>query len=503
MTATSFPPRARHTKIIATLGPASSSPAAIRQLHDAGADVFRLNFSHGTHGEHQERLHAIRALEQEAGRPIAVLLDLQGPKLRIGAFADERVVLERGHRIRLDLDPAPGNAERVSLPHPEIFAALQPGHQLLIDDGRARFAVVSCGDDFAVIEAQSNCVLSNRKGVNVPDAVLPLSPLTEKDRRDLAFGLALGVDWIALSFVQRAEDVQELMAIVGTRAGIVAKLEKPSAIEDLERIVDSADAIMVARGDLGVEMPPELVPGLQKKIVATCRRHGKPVIVATQMLESMVSAPTPTRAEASDVATAVYDGVDAVMLSAESASGAYPVEAVSIMGRIIGSAEIDGKASTRMADYWPTRKDEPADAICAAIHTMARVLPIAATITYTSSGATTLRVAHQRPQTPILSLTPNLAVARRLALIWGVHSVCTEDARSVEEMVGQAEEVALREGFRQAGKPLVVVAGTPFGVSGSTNLLRVIWPEREAAKAGEDMACRPRDPYFNTIADCH
>ena len=471
-----FAPRARNTKIIATLGPASSGSAEIRRLYHAGADVFRLNFSHGNHNDHQQRFLAIRALERELGRPIAILLDLQGPKLRLGVFADGKTALAEGQAFRFDLDDAPGGAQRVSLPHPEIFAAVRAGDELLVDDGRMRFKITECGPDFARAVAMNAGVLSDRKGVNVPGALLPMSPLTPKDRRDLAFGLALGVDWIALSFVQRREDIEELKALAGNRAAIIAKLEKPAAIEALAGIVDAADGVMVARGDLGVELPPELVPGLQKRIVAACRRAGKPVIVATQMLESMVSAPTPTRAEASDVATAVYDGVDAVMLSAESASGAYPVQAVEIMDRIIRSAEQDALTHGRGT---PERAGGGADAtaaICAALHTMAQVLPVAATVAYTTSGATTLRVARERPRTPILSLTPDAAVARRLALVWGVSSVCTGGAEHIEDMVAMAEQVAAREGYCRAGKPVIVVAGTPFGVSGSTNLLRIVWP---------------------------
>ena len=469
--------RTRNTKIIATLGPASSGSAQIRRLFEAGADVFRLNFSHGSHNEHQQRYLAIRALELELGRPIAILLDLQGPKLRLGTFADGALALAEGQHYRFDLDSTPGDARRAPLPHPEIFAAVKPGDELLVDDGRIRFRISACGADFADVTAMNAGTISDRKGVNVPDAVLPMSPLTDKDRRDLAFGLALGVDWIALSFVQRRQDIDELKALVGNRAAIIAKLEKPAAIDALEDIVDAADGIMVARGDLGVEMPPELVPGLQKRIVQACRKAGKPVIVATQMLESMVSAPTPTRAEASDVATAVYDGVDAVMLSAESASGAYPLQAVEIMDRIIRSTEHDALASGRAPGTNTGRGIDATAAVCAALHTMAQVLPVAATVAYTTSGTTTLRVAHERPQTPILSLTPDLTVARKLALVWGVHSVCTSGADNVEDMVAKAEQVAAKEGFCQPGKPLVVVAGMPFGVSGSTNLLRIVWPE--------------------------
>ena len=477
--------RKRNTKIIATLGPASSDPATIRALFEAGADVFRLNFSHGTHADHRARYEAIRGLEKTTGRPIAVLLDLQGPKLRLGKFVSGKEVLSAGQKFRFDLNPAPGNKDRIQLPHPEIFAVAAPGLELLVDDGKVRLRILACGADYAETEVVTGGVVSDRKGVNVPGAILPLSALTEKDLHDLAFGLELGVDWIALSFVQRPEDLAELRAIVGNRAAIMAKLEKPAAIDALEAIVEQADGIMVARGDLGVELPPEQVPALQKCIVRACREAGKPVVVATQMLESMIGSPTPTRAEASDVATAVYDGADAVMLSAESASGSYPVEAVRMMDRIIVSIESD-PLHRKMMNAAYCRKDGSAtDAICAAIRTVADILPVVATVTYTSSGATTLRVAHERPRTPILSLTPNEHVSRKLALVWGVHSACASDPGSIEEMVDNASAAAALHGFSMPGLPLVVVAGTPFGVTGSTNLMRVVWPA--PAASSEEM----------------
>jgi pyruvate kinase len=447
----------------------------IRQLFNAGADVFRLNFSHGSHADHKVRLDIIRDLERETGRPIAVLLDLQGPKLRLGTFREGKVNLAAGQAFRLDLAAGPGDDKRAPLPHPEIFAALKPQTNLLLDDGKVRLRVERCGPDFAETVVVIGGAVSDRKGVNVPDAVLPLSPLTEKDRKDLAFGLELGVDWIALSFVQRPEDVSEAREIVGARAKILSKLEKPAAVERLESIVALSDAIMVARGDLGVELPPEDVPGIQRQMVRVCRQAGKPVVVATQMLESMISTPTPTRAEASDVATAIYDGVDAVMLSAESASGSYPVEAVTMMDRIICKVERDPHYR-KIVHAEPTEPEAtPADAVSAAVRRVTSILPVTATVAYTTSGSTSLRIARERPEAPILSLTPNLATARRLALVWGVHSVLTEDAKDVEDMVAKASRIALDEGFAQSGRPLVIIAGMPFGTPGSTNLLRIAW----------------------------
>jgi pyruvate kinase len=491
--------RMRNTKIIATLGPASTDETAIRALFDAGADVFRLNFSHGTHADHQRRYNAIRSLEASLGRPIAVLLDLQGPKLRLGTLLGGKQALVSGQPLRLDLNPAIGDGCRVPLLHPEIYAAIKVGDELLIDDGKVRLRITACGDGYADTIVLNNGVISDRKGVNVPGAILPMSALTEKDRHDLAFGLELGVDWVALSFVQRPEDIEEVKAIVGKRAGVMAKIEKPSAVDSIEAIVAQADGIMVARGDLGVELPPELVPVLQRRIVRACREAGKPVVVATQMLESMISTPTPTRAEASDVATAVYDGVDAVMLSAESASGAYPVEAVAMMDRIIKSIESDPLQRNTMQAVHSRRDGSATDAICAAIRTVADILPVAATVAYTSTGATTLRVAHERPRTPILSLAPDINVSRRLVLVWGVCSMCARDVRNTEEMVSNAVAAAMQEGLCMPQAPLLVVAGTPFGVAGTTNLMRIVWPSVEDSHAMSKSAAsslRQRDPYF-------
>jgi pyruvate kinase len=478
--------RDRNAKIVATLGPATSSPESVRALFLAGVDVFRLNFSHGAHADHRERVDAIRALERETGRPIGILMDLQGPKLRVGAIAGGRASLAAGDAFRLDLDPAPGDARRAPLPHPEIFASLRPGAALLIDDGKVRLEVERCGADFADTRVRVGGAVSDRKGVNVPDGIVPLSPLTAKDRADLAFGLDLGVDWVALSFVQRPEDVAEARALIGDRAAVMAKLEKPAAIAHLDAIVARCDGIMVARGDLGVEMPPEQVPAIQRRILRACRAAGRPVIVATQMLESMIAAPVPTRAEASDVATAIYDGADAVMLSAESASGAYPVEAVAMMARIIGEVERDPHYRTVTEAQHTAPEATMPDAISFALGRATHILRAAATVTYTSSGFSSIRAARERPEAPILSLTPSARTARRLAVVWGVHSVVSGEAADVSTMTDLACRAALREGFAKPGDTIVIAAGVPFGVSGTTNLLRLatVWPaDREGARA--------------------
>ena len=467
--------RTRNAKIVATLGPASSDPAVVRQLFMSGVDVFRLNFSHGSHADHSERFKVLRALEQETGRPIGILADLQGPKLRIGTFADGPVMLAPGEPFRLDLDAAPGNPRRARLPHPEIFAALVTGAELLLDDGKLRLVVERCGADFAETRVLVGGKLSERKGVNVPGVVLPITALTDKDRKDLALALELGADWIALSFVQRPEDVSEARELIGDRAAIVVKLEKPSAVERLDEIVALTDAVMVARGDLGVELPAERVPAIQKRIVRTCRRLGKPVIVATQMLESMIESPIPTRAEASDVATAIFDGADAVMLSAESASGKYPVAAVDMMNRIIEQVEADPQYRQLIDTSHTSARPggDVAEAVCCAMRRAVTLLHAAAIVCYTSSGHTSLRAARERPESPILSLTPRLQTARRLALVWGVHSVHIADVADVDQMTQRACDIARRDHFAQVGQYIVAIAGMPFGTAGTTNLIRI------------------------------
>ena len=468
--------RLRKAKIIATLGPSSSSPDTIRALFDAGADLFRLNFSHGAHAEHANRFRAIRSIESDVGRPIGILLDLQGPKLRLGRFKAGPVMLARGTPYRLDLDPSPGGSDRAPLPHPEIFAALDRGSELLIDDGRVRLRVEDSGADFAETRVVVGGEVRDHKGVNVPGVMLPLSALTVKDRRDLEYGLSLGADWIAQSFVQRPEDVSELRELVDGRASIMVKLEKPSALDHLERIVELTDAVMVARGDLGVELPPERVPTAQKRIVQACRQAGKPVVVATHMLDSMVHAPVPTRAEASDVASAVYEGVDSVMLSAETAAGEYPLESVRMMDRIITQVESDPHYRNIMDANHPTPDSTRADAICSALRQVAAIRPTAAIVTYTSSGVTAQRAARERPEAPILSLTPEMATARRLALVWGVHAVLIDPPTvdtDVPHVISEACRIAVREGFARHNEALAIAAGIPFGTAGTINLLHL------------------------------
>ena len=475
--------RHRNANIVATLGPASSERAVIRGLFAAGADVFRLNLSHGDHADHKARYDIIRALEAETGRPICVLFDLQGPKLRIGRFRSGAVELAAGQSFRLDLAKRLGDESRVALPHPEIFAAIEAGTELLLDDGRIRLRIVKCDKRHAETEVIAGGALSDHKGVNLPNVALPIAALTEKDRRDLQFGLELGVDWIALSFVQRPEDIAEARKLMMGRASIMPKLEKPSAIDRLDEIIEISDGIMVARGDLGVELAPEKVPGLQKEIIARARSAGKPVVVATQMLESMIEAATPTRAEASDVAMAVYDGADALMLSAESAAGDYPVEAVTMMNRIIVETERDPRYRRFLTVEGSDLESTAADAITAAADQVSRTIRAVAICAYSMSGSTTLRASRERPLVPILGLTPNIETARRLAIVWGVHNVQTADATSFTDMIEKACNVALVEGFAKVGDRVVVTAGVPFGTPGSTNTLRIAWVSDESSQS--------------------
>jgi pyruvate kinase len=467
----------RAAKIIATLGPASSTPDKIRALHAAGTDLFRLNFSHGERADHRARYDAVRKLEREIGRPIGILVDLQGPKIRVGKFAGGKVSLGEGKPLRLDLDTVPGDGRRAPLPHPEVFAAMTPGQLVLLDDGRLRLKVDKVGSDYAETTVVTGGVLSERKGVNLPGAILPLSALTEKDLRDLDFALSIGADWIALSFVQRPDDVAELRKLVGNRAAIMSKIEKPQALDKLDQIVDLSDAVMVARGDLGVELPPEDVPSLQKKIVRAGRKAGKPVVVATQMLDSMVRDPAPTRAEASDVANAVYDGADAVMLSAETASGAYPVESVEMMARIIRRVEHDPAYRVLMDANHPPPQATASDAITLAAREVAVTIAAACIVTYTSSGSTAQRASRERPPVPILCLTGRTQTARRMTLAWGVHCFFSHDVSTIDEMVAYAQESAKSNGIAKGGERIVITAGMPFGTPGATNMLRVAWVE--------------------------
>ena len=478
--------RRRRTRIVATLGPASRGPDKVIALARAGVDVFRLNFSHGGHDDHAAAYADVRAASKAVDRPLGVLADLQGPKLRLGTFAAGAIAVEPGHRMRLDLDKTPGDEARVGMPHPEIFAAMKPGLDLLVDDGRVRLKIVACDKASALVEVTDGVRLSDRKGVTLKGAVLALPAMTDKDHKDLAFALRLGVDWIALSFVQRPEDAAQLKKLVEGRAACLAKIEKPSAIECLDQILDFCDGLMVARGDLGVEMEPEDVPVAQKTILRAARRRGAPVIVATQMLESMTASPTPTRAEATDVANAVYEGADALMLSAESASGAYPIEAVSMMSRIAERVEQDPHWPELMAAEHGPLADLDADILVAAARRAADNKSTQCLVAFTTTGGTARRLARERPLQPVLALTPNAAVAHRLALVWGLEARIAAQPDSLESMTDEAVEIAANLGLAPPGGRVLIVAGTPFGAPGAANLLRMAHaPTRVRRKAGK------------------
>ena len=465
--------RLRRAKIVATLGPSSSNADMIASLFEAGADVFRINMSHTTQERMRELVGMIRAVERDTERPIGVLIDLQGPKLRLGTFDGGSVTVKTADSFVLDADAAPGNAKRAYLPHPEIFAAIKPGHTLLIDDGKIKLTVTEADSNRIATQVTVGGRLSDRKGVSLPDTMIPFSALVDKDRSDLEAALETGIDWVALSFIQRPEDIAEAKKITRGRAAVMAKIEKPQAVHRLAEIIDLADALMVARGDLGVEMPLEKVPGVQKQMTRVARVAGKPVVVATQMLESMINAPVPTRAEVSDVATAIFEGADAVMLSAESAAGQFPVEAVATMNRI--AEEVEGDPLYRNIIAAQRAQPEPtgADAIADAARHIADTLDLAAVVCWTASGSTGLRVARERPRPPIVALSPNIATGRRLAVVWGVHCVVTEDAHDQDDMVERACRIAVKEGFAKPGQRVIIVAGVPLGTPGTTNMLRI------------------------------
>jgi pyruvate kinase len=472
--------RLRRTKIVATLGPASSERSAIDRLFRAGADMFRINMSHTSHDRMRELIAAIRAVETEHGRPIGILIDLQGPKLRIGNFKDDAVTLVPGADFVLDSDPSPGDTHRVQLPHPEILAALAPGHTLLLDDGKIRLQARETAGDHARTQVKVGGRLSARKGVSLPDTTVPFSAITAKDRSDLDAALATGADWVGLSFIQRPEDIAEAKKIARGRAGVMSKIEKPQAVQRLSEIMDFTDSLMVARGDLGVEMPLEKVPGIQKQLTRAARRAGKPVVVATQMLESMINNPVPTRAEVSDVATAVFEGADAVMLSAESAAGQYPVEAVATMNRIIEEVESDPTYRTIIQAQRAEPEATGADAIAVAAREIAETLDLSAIVCWTSSGATALRVARERPKPPIVAISPSMSTGRKLSVVWGIHCVVAQDARDQDDMVDRASRITFREGFAKAGQRIIIVAGIPLGTPGATNMVRIAFVGDEA-----------------------
>ena len=468
------PIRPRNCKIVATLGPASDPLELIKSLFDAGADAFRINFSHGEHSEHKRRIENVRSIEADVGRPIPIIADLQGPKIRVGQFPDGEVNLDVGQIVELEVSDRSHSANTIPIPHPELLDVVQPNDVLRLDDGRLQLTIVATSKNKVTAKVDIGGTLGDRKGINIPGRSLPISSITDKDRTDLAFALESEVDYVALSFVQRAEDIREAQALIDGRAAILAKIEKPAALDNLDEIIDLADVIMVARGDLGVELSLEQVPIAQRRIIKRCRDAGKPVIVATQMLESMIAAPAPTRAEASDVATAVYQGADAVMLSAESAVGRHPQTAVAIMDRLIGAVEDDPGHWSGLFDRSQRTETTLADAISHSARDIAQLLDCQAILAFTNSGSTAIRVSRERPHCKVLGLTPNLKTARQLSLVWGLHSVVTDDITSFQEMVGRADSISRQEAGLKEGDLVIVTAGIPFGRPGTTNTLKIM-----------------------------
>lgn len=479
--------RNRRVKIVATLGPASAAPEMVERLFLAGVDVFRINMSHSTHDGSKTLYNTVRACAARHRHPIGILADLQGPKFRIGEFQSGRVQVPAKSIFRFDRAEVLGDAERVYLPHTQIFDAIQPGHNLVLDDGKLRMRVIEKSDIQIVTEVITGGMLASRKGISMPDTLLPISPLTEKDKADLSHALKLGVDWVALSFVQRAEDLHDIRKLIGDKAAILSKIEKPSAVTDLEAIIAASDGIMVARGDLGVELPVEKVPGIQKRITRMARAAGKPVIVATQMLESMISSPMPTRAEVSDVATAVFDGADAIMLSAESAVGQYPTEAIQMMDKIAIECEHDPVYEAILYATQTEPLPTGADAIAAAASAIADTVQLGAIVCYTATGSTVLRVTRERPGIPVIGLTPVESTARRLSLVWGVQSILTGDPENLSHMVRKACRIAFEEGLVKARDGILITAGVPLGSPGATNMIRIAFVDESGAPIAEDV----------------
>ena len=465
--------RNRNVKIVATLGPASSEKQVVEELFKQGVDVFRLNLSHGTHEEIRNRYRIIREVEKKFERPISILADLQGPKLRCGSFVNQEAELVAGKSFRFDNKSYLGDLTRVNLPDFDVFQGLNLGSTILVNDGKIRLEVKDIGPDFVDTEVVVGGTISDKKGINVPDQVLPLSALSQKDLRDLEFVCDLGIDWLGLSFVQRASDIKNARKLVKGRAAILSKIEKPSAVEAFDEILEETDAVMVARGDLGVELPIETLPPIQKRLVRQCRASGKPVIVATQMMESMITSPVPTRAEVSDVAQAIYEGADAIMLSAESAVGDYPIEAVRTMNSIATEVEKEGTYRKVIESSRTPLKRGVSDAITVAAREVAETTNIKVICCFTHTGTTAALTSRERPRVPIIALTPKIAIARRIALNWGLHCIVTEEVNRFKMAVVNAAKAARKYGFAKNQDKIIVIAGVPFNVSGTTNILRV------------------------------
>ncbi len=464
-------------KIVATLGPASDTPGKIRSLAETGVDAFRLNFSHGNHDDHLKSLQNVRAAETATGKSLPAIADMQGPKIRVGVVNNNQQMLRYNEKVTLVCTDTAAEDGVLPIPHQELFDALKPGDIMMLDDGLVRLTLTESDGKSATARVDVPGKLTNKKGINIPGRRLPIAALTEKDHIDLAFALENDVDYIALSFVQTAEDVAAARKIIGSKAGIISKIEKPSALEELEGIVAMSDAVMVARGDLGVELPLEQVPIAQRRIIRHGRRAGKPVIVATQMLQSMVDSPTPTRAEASDTASAVYLGADAVMLSAESAVGLHPEATVAIMARIIEAVENDEFYWDEIYKGLGNAEANGPGAIAASARHTVDLLGCKAVLASTKTGGTAFAVSRERPRASILGITPDPAAARRISLAWGVEAVVKPDYATFEELTAHAREIATDHTDAKPGDTILLTAGIPMGLEGGTNLMKVIQVE--------------------------
>jgi len=475
-------PDSKHTKIVATIGPASRDPETLRAMMRAGMNVARINFSHGDHKTHGATIDTVRRVAEEEDVVIAILCDIQGPKIRIGKLEKEPMMLTPGDKITLTLDEVIGKDGLVSLPHPEFVKDIEVGTNLLLDDGNLQFKVVETTARTVGCEVVIGGPLKSRKGVSAPNAKLTLSAITDKDREDIEFALSKDCDYLAMSFVRSADDIRELrwlMKHLGKDAAVIAKIEMGEALDNIEEIISVCEGIMVARGDLGVETPAEEVPFHQKRIISLCNQSAKPVITATQMLESMTQNPRPTRAEASDVYNAIIDGTDAIMLSAESASGKYPIRAVEVMTNIAQIAEQhmqDASSDVQVVPKRPRVAQESeyiSDAISKATFDIAQTIEPHAIVTTSLSGYTTRRVAKERPKTTIFCMTPNPITQRRMALVWGVVPLLVQEFSTIDEMISIIVRAAHDKGLVHRGDKLVIIAGVPFGIAGQTNLIKI------------------------------
>ena len=463
----------RKTKILATIGPSSEKITKIEKLISSGVDAFRINCSHTTESQFESYIKNIRKVEKKLKKPIGILIDLQGPKLRIGEI-ENNIPLKRGQKLLFINSKKSSKSNEVPLPEEKVFKSIKVNHPIFIDDGKIKLKVLKVYKNIIETKVLLEGVLKSKKGINLPETVLKNSALTSKDKKNVKKGIELGVDWIALSFIQSPEDIKDLRKICKKNVSIMAKIEKPTALNHINKITELADGLMIARGDLGVELPIQDVPSWQKRIIREARMQGKPVVVSTQMLESMITSKTPTRAEVSDVATAVFEGSDAVMLSAESAIGDNPELAVKMMDKIAHSVEKNPNYSSILSAQLEETPDSTPDAIATAARSLASELNSPIIVCYTESGSTGIKVSRVRPKQMILTVTPIIKTARKLTLVWGVKCIVQKDANNLEQMIRMTKAYSKKEKIIKIGEKMVITAGLPLKKLGTTNLIRVI-----------------------------